>query len=112
MYPYRKRLLIRSVVGSNPTGPMFIGGKIDLGILTLIQLAIVFGKPISYFIPNMIFLVSLSDLHNKWEEEALSLFRGLEYEGDPELVLRFLKILLDYDIKMQDREWGIPEDIE
>jgi len=38
------------------------------------------------------------------------LLRGLEYEGDPELALRFLKMLLDYDIEMQDREWGIPDE--
>jgi len=42
----------------------FENGKIEIGILTLVQLAIVFGKPISYFIPNMTFLVSLSDIHN------------------------------------------------
>ena len=91
------------------TNSNFENGKIEIGILTLVHLAIVFGKPISYFIPDMTFLVSVNDLHNKQEEEALSLFRGLEYEGDPELDLRFL-MLLDYDIEMQDREWGIPEE--
>ena len=37
----------------------FETGKIEIGILTLVQLAIVFGKPISYFIPEMTFLVSI-----------------------------------------------------
>ena len=43
-------------------------GKIEVSILTLFQLAIVFNKPISYFIPDMTFLVSISDIHNKWED--------------------------------------------
>lgn len=47
----------------------------------------------------MTFLVSLSDLHNKWEEEALSLYRDLEYQGDPELARRFMKMLLEYNIE-------------
>jgi uncharacterized membrane protein YdfJ with MMPL/SSD domain len=38
---------------------------LKIGILTLVQLALVFGKPIADFIPEMTFLVSLSDLHNK-----------------------------------------------
>ena len=88
----------------------FENGKIEIGILTLVHLAILFNKPISYFIPNMPYLVSVNDLQNKQEEEALALFRGIEYESDPELALRFLKMLLDYDIEMQDQEWGIPDD--
>ena len=103
-------MFIRSVVGSNPTGPMFIGGKIKNGVLTLVHLAIVLEKPISYYIPDMTFLVSVNDLHNKQEEEALSIFRNLEYEGDPILALRFLKMLLEYNIEQQDPMWGIPEE--
>ena len=88
----------------------FENGKIEIGILTLVQIAIVFGKPISYFIPNMTFLVSLSDIHNKWEEEALALYRDLEYQGDPELARRFMKMLLEYNIEQQDPMWGFPEE--
>jgi len=69
----------------------------------------VFGKPISYFIPNMTFLVSLSDIHDKREEEALALYRELEYQGDPELARRFMKMLLEYNIEQQDPDWGIPD---
>ncbi|MHA1280379.1 MAG: helix-turn-helix domain-containing protein [Candidatus Helarchaeota archaeon] len=87
----------------------FETGKIEIGILTLVQLAIVFGKPISYFIPEMTFLVSLSDIHNKWEEEALSLFRNMEYEGDPQLALRLLKTLDEYFVETRDQEWGTPD---
>jgi len=46
----------------------------------------------------MTFLVSVSDIHNKWEEEALALFRSMEYEGDPQLALRLLKALGEYFI--------------
>ena len=60
----------------------------------------------------MTFLVSLNDLHNKLEEEALPIFRDLEYQGDPILALRFMKMLLDYNIEQQDREWGIPDEEE
>ncbi len=88
----------------------FENGKIEIGILTLVQLAIVFGKPISYFIPEMTFLVSISDIHNKWEEEALALFRSMEYEGDPHLALRLLKTLNEYFDETRDQEWGIPEE--
>ena len=58
----------------------------------------------------MAFLVSLSDIHNKWEEEALALFRELSYQGDIQLVLRFLQMLLDYSIETQDQDWGIPDE--
>ncbi len=88
----------------------FENGKIEIGILTLVQLAIVFGKPISYFVPNMTFLVSISDIHNKMEEEALALFRSMEYQGDPQLALRLLKTLDEYFVDTRDQEWGIPDE--
>jgi transcriptional regulator with XRE-family HTH domain len=87
-------------------------GKIEVSILTLVQLAIVFNKPISYFIPDMTFLVSISDIHNKWEEEALALFRKMEYEGDPQLALRLLETLDEYFVETQEQEWGIPYEEE
>lgn len=58
----------------------------------------------------MTFLVSISDIHNKWEEEALALFRNMEYEGDPQLALRLLKTLDDYFVEVRDREWGVPDE--
>lgn len=85
-------------------------GKIEVSILTLVQLAVVFNKPISYFIPDMTFLVNLNDIHNKWEEEALALFRNMEYEGDPSLALRLLKTLNEYFVETRDQEWGIPDE--
>jgi len=85
-------------------------GKIEVSILTLILIAFELNKPISYFIPEMTFFTNLNDLQNKFEEEALSIFRQLEYEGDPNLALRFMKMLLDYNLETQDPEWGIPEE--
>ena len=77
-------------------------GKIEIGILTLIKMAKVFSKPISYFIPEVTFLVNLDNIHTKWEEEALTLFRSLEFEGDFPLALRFLKMLLEYNREMEN----------
>jgi len=84
----------------------FENGKIEIGILTLVQIAKVFGKPISYFIPQMKFLISISDIQSKWEEEALALFRDIESWGDFQLALRLLKMLRDYCIEERDREMG------
>jgi hypothetical protein len=67
----------------------------EVGILTLVQIAKVFGKHISYFIPEMIFFTSLNNIQNKREEKAITLFRVLKSEGDFPLALRFLKILLE-----------------
>ena len=83
-------------------------GKIEISILTLVLIAFELNKPISFFIPEMTFFTNLNDLQNKFEEEALSIFRQLEYEGDPNLALRFMKMLLDYNLETQDPEWGIP----
>lgn len=85
-------------------------GKIEVSILTLILIAFELNKPISFFIPEMTFFTNLNDLQNKFEEEALSIFRQLEYEGDPNLALRFMKMLLEYNLETQDPEWGIPEE--
>jgi len=57
----------------------------------------------------MTFLVSLSDVHNKMEEEALSLFREIQLMGDPQLTIRLLKTLDEYFIETHDEDWGIPD---
>jgi len=85
-------------------------GKIEVSILTLILIAFELNKPISFFIPEMTFFTNVNDLHNKFEEEALSVFRELEYEGDPDLALRFMKMLLEYNLEKQDPAWGIPDE--
>ncbi len=58
----------------------------------------------------MTFLVNISDIHNKWEEVALALFRNMEYERDPHLALRLLKTLDEYFVETRDREWGFPDE--
>ena len=79
-------------------------GKIEIGILTLVQIAMVFHKPISYFIPDMTFLINLTDTHNKWEEEALSIFRDIGSWGDPQLTLKLLKSLAEYFLDVREEE--------
>ena len=78
-------------------------GKTEIGIFTLIVLSRVFNKPISFFIPKMSFLATVNDLQNEREEEALMLFRELEYEGDSQLALEFLKMLTDYYLRDNDQ---------
>jgi len=87
-------------------------GKIEIGVLTLVLLAMELNKPISYFIPEMTFFTSVNDLHNKWEEEALSVFRELEYHGDSDLAVKFMKLLLEHNIEQQDPSYGYPDDKE
>lgn len=84
-------------------------GKIEIGVLTLVLLAIELNKPISYFIPEMTFFTSINDLHNKWEEEALSVFRELEYEGDSPLAVKFMKMLIEHNREQQEPSFGYPE---
>ena len=85
-------------------------GKIEVSTLTLLLIAFVLNKPISFFIPEMTFFASLNDIHNKWEEEALLLFRDLEYEVNFQFALRFLKIFLEFYREMENHEWGIPDE--
>ena len=77
-------------------------GKIEIGILTLVLLSIELDKPISFFIPNMMFSSSLSDIQNKLEEEALMLFRELTYIGDTSLAIDILKLLIDHAERTMD----------
>jgi len=81
-------------------------GKIDISILTLVIIARELNKPISYFIPEMSFLTDLHEIQNKDEDELLNIFRTMELEpyGDPQLLLRFAKMLLAYDEEMFERQ--------
>jgi hypothetical protein len=40
----------------------------------------------------------------------LSVFRDLSYQGDSELAIRFMKMLLEFNIEQQDPDWGIPDE--
>ena len=83
-------------------------GKIDISIITLVQISQVFYKPISYFLPEMSFLVNLVDIQNKWEEEALTHFKEIERFGDVPFTLKFLKMLEEY--YFDEFERGIEND--
>jgi transcriptional regulator with XRE-family HTH domain len=71
-------------------------GKIETDIQTLVLFSLELEKPISYFIPEMTFLTSVNDIHEKWEEEGLLLLRELRNKGDASLAIKFLKMLNDY----------------
>ena len=49
---------------------------------------------------------------NKEEEEALTLFRELEYEGGSGLVIRFMKLLSDINVEEQNNEFTEPEPVD
>ncbi len=83
-------------------------GKIEIGILTLVQISQVFHKPISYFMPVMEFFSNLTDVQNKWEEEALTHFKEIERFGDVPFTLKFLKMLEEY--YFDEFERGIEND--
>jgi transcriptional regulator with XRE-family HTH domain len=85
-------------------------GKIDISILTLVLLATELKKPISYFLPEMSFFASLNDIHNKYEEEALTIFRDLEYEGDSDLAIKFMKLLYDHNMEQQNPDFNEPKE--
>jgi transcriptional regulator with XRE-family HTH domain len=90
-------------------------GKIEIGVLTLVQLAKVLRKPISYFIPDMTFLINIFDIQSKWEEEALSRFREIALWGNIDFTLQLLKFLSKYYSEEREREMGhdgfnIPDD--
>ena len=87
-------------------------GKIEVSTLTLLLIAFVLNKPISFFIPDMTFFASLTDIHNKFEEEALGVIQELENVGDAPLALKLLKTLVEYGYETldQDQDWGIPDE--
>jgi transcriptional regulator with XRE-family HTH domain len=105
-------LLAEKISRSQATISDIENGKIEVGILTLVLIAFLLQKPISYFIPEMTFFANVNDIHNKFEEEALTLFRQLENEGFSDLGLKLLQLLNEYnDEHRQDEEnWGLPNE--
>jgi len=80
-------------------------GKNEIGILLLVLLSLELNKPISYLIPDMTFFTSVNDIHNKSEEEALTLFRLIADCGDITLAINILKLLVEYSNKTQGTDY-------
>ncbi len=69
-------------------------GKSELGILTLLQFAVVLDKPISYFFSETLLREWLVEIKTPFQHKALDLIKEIEeFSGDEELVLDLLKTL-------------------
>ena len=56
-------------------------GKSEIGVLTLIQFALVLEKPISYFFPKSLLKDRVVDVRTTFESKMLELARLIEYTG-------------------------------
>lgn len=77
-------------------------GKSEIGILTLIQFAIVLKKPISYFLPESLLRNELVDVKTPFEHKMLEIASFLEPLGGSELTLNILGELEGYFYKEMD----------
>lgn len=69
-------------------------GKSEIGILTLLQFAVVLNKPISYFFPNSLLRDHVIDVKTPFQFEMLEIAERIElFAGDKDLVLDILKLL-------------------
>ena len=66
------------------------------GLVFQKQARLLLNKPISSFIPQMIFHATVNDIQDKWEAEGLMLFREIGYFGGIDIALQSLKMFRDY----------------
>jgi transcriptional regulator with XRE-family HTH domain len=71
-------------------------GKNEIGIMKLTKIALALNKPVEYFFPKSIISSIVTNIQNEKEEKLLMLFREIELEGDPNLVLEVLETLQNY----------------
>ena len=68
-------------------------GKSDISIQTLLSLAIVLEKPISYFFPKSLLKDIVMDVKSTFQQKGLEILTGIEFFGDQKLTLDILKVL-------------------
>ena len=68
-------------------------GKSDISIQTLLALAIVLEKPISYFFPNSLLKNIVMDVKSSFQQKCLEILARIEYFGDQKLTLDVLTAL-------------------
>lgn len=92
-------------------------GKSDISIQTLLVLAIVLDKPISYFFPKSLLKDLVMDVKSPFQQKGLEILTNIEYFGDCQLTIDILKVLADrfeeeYDraINPEKYEDEIPEE--
>ncbi len=72
-------------------------GKTEIGILTLLQFAVVLNKPISFFFSETLLKEWLVEVKTPFQHKCLDHIRYIEqFEGDEEMILDLLKSLEDH----------------
>lgn len=70
-------------------------GKSDISIQTLVTLAVVLEKPISYFFPTSLLKDVIMDVKSPFQHKALEMLNGIEFFGGEKMTLEILKVLVD-----------------
>lgn len=70
-------------------------GKSDISIQTLLVLAIVLGKPISYFFPKSLLKDMVMDVKTPFQHKALNYLGIIEFFGEQKMTLDILEAISD-----------------
>jgi transcriptional regulator with XRE-family HTH domain len=89
-------------------------GKSEIGILTLVLLAIEFNQPISYFFPESLFRDNLIDVKTPFQYEMLQAAKEIEEYGGESLTKGIVNLILNhYELSYKIATGEIdPEDYE
>lgn len=92
-------------------------GKSDISIQTLLALAIVLEKPISYFFPKSLLKDIVMDVKSSFQQKGLEILARIEYFGDQKLTLDVLTTLEknfeeDFDRVVNPEQYQNSEDEE
>ena len=87
-------------------------GKSDISIQTLLVLAIVLGKPISYFFPQSLLKDMVMDVKSEFQHKALNYLRIIDFFGAQEMTLKILKVISDDCEEQLDEKNNYPEEYD
>ena len=87
-------------------------GKSDISVQTLLVLAIVLGKPISYFFPQSLLKDMVMDLKSEFQHKALNYLRIIDFVGAREMTLKILKVFADDCEEELDNRNNDPENYD
>lgn len=73
-------------------------GKSEIGILTLVQFAVILNKPISYFFPDSLLKEHVLDVKTNFQQQILERARLIEvFMGDEKTALDLLDVLIKHN---------------
>ncbi len=87
-------------------------GKSDISVQTLLVLAIVLGKPISYFFPQSLLKDRVMDVKSEFQHKALDYLRIIDFVGAREITLKILKVIADDCEEELDNRNNDPENYD